>query len=79
VQRADGHRGQQFITVGEVPVGRGHRDTQPFGQLGQRELAQPAFGDQLNGPVDQGGLEVAVVVGANPRFTGRAGAFRRGS
>ena len=62
VQRADGHGGEQLVAVGEVPVGRGGGNAQAPAQLGQGKAAHPPLADQLDGPVDEGRLEVTVVV-----------------
>ena len=64
LKRADSHRGEQVVAVGEMPVRGGHRDPEPAADLGQRELAHPALGDQADRGVDERGLEVAVVVPA---------------
>jgi hypothetical protein len=79
MQRAHDHGSEQLVTVGEMPVGCGDRNAQAPTQLGHGEAAHPPLGDQLDGPVDESRLEVAVVVAAVPGRPGVAGVLRRGS
>jgi hypothetical protein len=62
IQGAGRHGGEQLVAVGEVPVRgrRGHAEA--AGRLGQREAADPAFGYDGDGRVDQRGPQVAVVI-----------------
>jgi hypothetical protein len=76
VQGAPDHGGEQLVTIGEMPVGRGDRDTQTPAQLGHGEAAHAPLVDQLDGPVNERRLEIAVVVAA---FPGLAGPLRRGN
>src|SRR6266536_790174 len=57
-------RRQQVLAIGEVGVGRAHRDTEAATRLRHGEVANAALADQLDGRIDQGSAEVTVVVAA---------------
>ena len=62
---AAGHLGEQLVPVGEVAVGRVVRDPGLPGDLTQHDALGPARLREADRRLDEGGAQVAVVVGAH--------------
>jgi len=60
----DRDRREQLVAVGEVPVRGGGRDAEASARLGEGEIAHSSFRDQVDGGIDEGRPEVAMVVTA---------------
>jgi hypothetical protein len=56
------HGRQQLVAVGEMGVGGADGHAQAPARLGQGEVPDAPLGDELDGGIDQGRPEVAVVV-----------------
>ncbi len=57
-------RREQVLAICEVSVGGANRDTEAPTRFRHGEVANTALADQLEGHIDQGSTEVAVVVAA---------------
>ena len=57
-----GDRGDEGLLVGEVRVGRGVTDARLLRHLPQAERAHAFFGEDVRPGLDQGVLQIAVVV-----------------
>ena len=56
--------GDQFVTVAEMPVGRGGADTDRAGHFGETKAGRSKLGDQIQGSLYQGLAQIAVMIAA---------------
>ena len=63
VEAIRSHGRQQIVPVAEMAVGSVVRDAGAAGRLAQGEAARAGFGDQLDGRLEQGFLQVSVMIG----------------
>ena len=64
LEAALGDRGQQFIAIAEMPVGRGGADAGHPRGVGKGETGRAFFGDQAKRRLQQRLFQIAVVVAA---------------